>query len=99
MHTTDVPLAADERRYEIAAILATGVVRLKTCAESLSACLPVASATQTASSPAQAGSAESPACGPGNTAPTSLPQAEKLSESSRNCLDASATPRTHVPAV
>ena len=65
MYTTDVPLSPEERFREIAAILAAGVLRLKTRPESLSACLPVASATQTGGSAAQAGSPESPPCGPG----------------------------------
>ena len=92
MHTTDlsaralvkadVPLSSEERLHELAAILAAGVLRLKTRRESASADGPSA----------QAGSPESPPCGPGNIA-------EKLSESSRNCLDVSARPRTHVPAV
>jgi len=30
MHTTDVPLSADERLREVAAILAAGVLRLRT---------------------------------------------------------------------
>ena len=41
---------------------------------------------------AQVGPTESGTSGRENTA-------EKLSESPRNCLDVSATPRTHVPAV
>ena len=82
MHMTDVPLSSEERLRELAAILAAGVLRLKTRSESASADGPSA----------QAGSPESPPCGPGNIA-------EKLSESSRNCLDVSARPRAHVPAV
>jgi len=71
MRTTDVLLSAEERLHEIAAILAAGVLRLKTRSEP---------------------SPESPPCSPENTG-------EKPSESSRNCLDVSATLRTHVPAV
>ena len=92
MHTTDLSagalakgdaeLTAAERLGELAAILAAGVLRLKTRRESASADGPSA----------QAGSPESPPCGPGNIA-------EKLSESSRNCLDEFAAPGTHVPAV
>jgi len=92
MHTTDVPLSPDERIHEIAAILAAGVLRLKTHPESPPPGQPVASGTRTGCSPARAGTTELGACVLENIA-------EKLSESSRNCLDVSATPRTHVPAV
>jgi len=81
MHTTDVPLSSEERLHEVAAILAAGVLRLKTRSESASADGPSA----------QADTTELGTSGRENTA-------EKLSESPRNCLDVSATPRTHVPA-
>jgi len=68
MHTTDlsagalvkadVPLSSEERLHELAAILAAGVLRLKTRSESASADGPSA----------QAGSPESPPCGLGNVA-------------------------------
>ena len=102
MHTTDlsagalakadVPLSPQERLREIAAILAAGVLRLKTRPVSPPPGRPAASGTQTGGSPAQAGSPESGTSGREGTA-------EKLSESPRNCLDEFARPRTHVPAV
>ena len=102
MHTTDlsagalvradVPLSSEERLHELAAILAAGVLRLKVHPESPPLSRPVASAMRTSCSPAQAGTTESGTSGREDAV-------EKLSESPRNCLDAPATPRTHVPAV
>jgi len=83
MHTTDVPLSSEERLRELAAILAAGVLRL----------LKTRPESASADGPsAQAGSPESGTSDREDAA-------EKLSESSRNCLDVSATLRTHVPAV
>ena len=102
MHTTDlsaralvkadVPLSSEERLHELAAILAAGVLRLKTRPESLPPCQHVASATQRGGSAVQATTLE-----PANASPEGT--AEKLSESPRNCLDEFARPRTHIPAV
>jgi len=49
MHTTDVPLSSEERLHELAAILAAGVLRLKTRPESASADGPSAQAGTTES--------------------------------------------------
>ena len=107
MHTTalsagalakgDAELTAAERLGELAAILAAGVLRLKTRPESPPPGQAVASGTRTGGSAVQAAALEPMDASP-ETPQTCLPQAEKLSESPRNCLDVSARPRTHVPA-
>ena len=88
----DTELTPTDRLHELAAILAAGVLRLKTRPESLPPCQHVASATQRGGSAVQATTLE-----PANASPEGT--AEKLSESRRNCLDEFARPRTHVPAV
>ena len=68
--TMTAPHSPEERRREVAAILAAGILRLRTPLQ----CIPE----------------------PESNSPESM--SEKLSESRRNCLDVSASPRPHVSA-